>query len=228
MRVVLVIPALNEEATIAEVIARVPKSLVEHVVVVDGGSQDRTAARAQRAGATVVRETRPGYGRACMRGVEHARSLGAEAVAFVDAALCEDPAELDRVLDPVLRDDIELSVGSRTRGRLEPGALRPVQRAGNRLVTWLIGRRTGVCYSDLGSMRAIRLGALDRLGLRELAHGWPTEMQVSAAIHGLRIREVPVSYRNRRAGASKVSGSLRGAARAGVAMVRVALWGHRE
>ncbi|MBI5609433.1 MAG: glycosyltransferase [Deltaproteobacteria bacterium] len=222
MKVAVVIPAWNEAASIAAVIRAIPTELGAAVVVVDGGSQDDTVEIARAAGAEVVVERRPGYGRACLTGVDRADALGAEVVAFCDGSDAANPADLLPIVGPILAGAADFVLGSRTLGLAEPGALRPLQRAGNWAATRLIALRFGVQYTDLGSMRAMRLDELRRLGLSELAHGWPTEMQVLAAKHGLRIREVPMHYRRRRAGASKVSGHPLGAVRAGWAILRVA------
>ena len=229
MTVAVIIPALDEAATIAAVVrgarAAVPGA---SVVVVDGGSRDGTVSLARDAGAVVVSESRRGYGRACQAGVQAAAALGAEVVAFIDAALAEDPADLAAVVSPVADGRADLVLGSRVLGEREPGALRPVQRWGNALATGLIRVRYGVRYTDLGSMRAIRLDGLRALGLEEPAHGWPVAMQVAAAEAGLRVLEVPIRYRRRRGGRSKVSGSPLGAVRAGAAILRVVLaprWG---
>ena len=222
MRTVAIVPALNEAATVAEVIRRLAAAGIG-AVVVDGGSQDGTPDRARAAGATVVTERRRGYGQACQTGVAAAHRLDAEIICFVDAALAEDPSELPALLAPIAAGEADLVLGTRTQGRLEPGALRPLQRVGNRLATALIAGLVGHVYSDLGSMRAIRRDALAALQMRETAHGWPVEMQVRAARAGLRIREVPISYRRRRHGQSKVSGSVAGSLRAGAAILRVVL-----
>lgn len=226
MRVAVIIPALNEGDAIAEVIARVPAQ-VEWVIVVDGGSTDATVQRARAAGALVIVEAERGYGRACAAGCATALALGADVLAFADGALCEDPAELQRILDPIRAGLVDFVLGSRTRGRLVAGALAPWQRAGNAVVCALMAARWGAQYSDLGPMRAITSVAFRRLRMCEPAHGWPAEMQVKAARLGLRVREIPVTYRPRQTGHSKVSGSLVGAARAGVALLRVAAWGAR-
>ncbi len=222
MRVAVIIPAWNEAASIAAVVRAVPVELGAVVIVVDGGSRDSTVEIARAVGAEVVVERRPGYGRACLTGVDKAEALGAEVVAFCDGSDAANPADLLPIVQPVLAGTADFVVGSRTLGLAEPGALRPLQRAGNWAATWLIVRRFGVRYTDLGSMRALRLADLRRLDLQEMAHGWPTEMQVLAAQHHLRILEVPMHYRRRRAGASKVSGHPLGALRAGLAILRVA------
>ncbi|HJN77512.1 MAG TPA: glycosyltransferase family 2 protein [Myxococcota bacterium] len=223
MKVVVVIPALEEEATIGEVVRAIRAQGLDEVVVVDGGSRDRTAERAEEAGGRVVVEEARGYGAACMAGVEEARRLGAEAVAFIDGAGAEDPADLPGLLAPLREGRAELVLGSRVLGVREEGALRRRQRAGNWLATSLITLRFGHRYSDLGSLRAIRLEALERLRMRERLHGWPVEMQVAALREGLRVEELPIRYRRRRGGSSKVSSSLRGSLRAGAAILRVVL-----
>ena len=223
MKVVVVIPALEEEATIGEVVRAIRAQGLDEVVVVDGGSRDRTAERAEEAGGRVVVEEARGYGAACMAGVEEARRLGAEAVAFIDGAGAEDPADLPGLLAPLREGRAELVLGSRVHGVREEGALRRRQRAGNWLATSLITLRFGHRYSDLGSLRAIRLEALERLRMRERLHGWPVEMQVAALREGLRVEELPIRYRRRRGGSSKVSSSLRGSLRAGAAILRVVL-----
>lgn len=221
MKIAAILPALNEGASVAAVVRGIDRSLIDCVIVVDGGSTDQTCAEATAAGADVVVEPRPGYGRACLCGVARAAALGADVVGFLDASSAADPADLRAVLAPILRGDFDFVLGCRVGPQSEPGSLRPLQRAGNRLATALIAALYGHAYRDLGSMRAIRLGCLTSLGMRELAHGWPVEMQVKAARKNLRICEVPIRYRKRRAGRSKVSGHPLGSLRAGLAILRV-------
>lgn len=220
MNVAVIIPVLNEVDTIGAVVRAVP-SAVPRVLVVDAGSTDGTVEAAEAAGAQVIVERTRGYGRACMAGVAAAAQQGADVVAFVDGALAEDPAELAAVIAPITSGAADFVVGSRVTGQVEPGALRPLQRLGNAVATALIGLRHGHRYSDLGSMRAIRLRALLSLRLQEPAHGWPTELQIRAIQHGLRVCEVPISYRRRRHGRSKVAGSVTGSLRASAAILRV-------
>ncbi len=221
MNVVAILPAWNEGASVGAVVRGISRELIQTVIVVDGGSTDATCAEAEAAGAEVVIERRPGYGRACLAGVARAAELGADVVAFLDASSAADPADLRAVLQPILEGQADFVLGSRTGGLADPGALRPIQRAGNRLATTLIAMLYGHSYSDLGSMRAIRLSCLTDLRMRELTHGWPVEMQVQAVRHGLRIGEVAIHYRRRQSGRSKVSGSVVGSLRAGVAILRV-------
>lgn len=220
MRVVAVIPALREAETIGAVVAAVAEH-VDGVVVVDGHSGDGTAERATEAGADVVVEGRRGYGRACRTGIAQAAARGADIIAFVDGGGAEDPSDLVALLEPLRMDRADLVVGSRERGEREAGALRPAQRLGNKLATHILARRHGFRFSDLGSMRAIRADRLVDLGMTEDGSGWPLEMQARALAEGLRVAEVPIRYRRRQGGRSKVSGSPLGSMRAALTILRV-------
>lgn len=210
-RISVIIPALDEEAAIGGVVREVPRALASEVIVVDNGSTDRTAAVAAAAGARVVREPRRGYGSACRAGVGAAAG---DILVFLDGDRNEDPAEMDRVLAPVLAGQADLVVGSRVRGPTGPGALSPQQRAGNRVVTALLRWLYGLRLTDIGPYRAIRAAALHDLGLEHPTYGWPVEMIVKAARRGYRIVEVPVSCRPR-LGRSKVGGTVTGSLLAG-------------
>jgi glycosyltransferase involved in cell wall biosynthesis len=212
--VAVVIPALNEERPLGQVLAELPRSAVREVVVVDNGSTDRTAGVARAAGATVVSEPRRGYGAACLAGLAHLRGHPPGVVAFLDADASDDPTQLPEVLAPILEGRADLVIGSRTRGGHEPGSLTAAQVAGNRLAVILLRLLFGVRATDLGPFRAIRWEALERLGMRDRDYGWTVEMQARAARAGLRTVEVPVRYR-RRLGRSKISGTVRGALGAG-------------
>lgn len=213
-RAALVIPALDEEAAIGVTLGRVPRELYRQIVVADNGSRDRTAAIARAAGATVVFEPERGYGAACLRALA-ALPEDTEAVVFMDADASDAPEEAARLLEPIYSGRADLVLGSRELGRAERGALLPHQRFGNWLATRLIRWLYGHAYTDLGPFRAISLPALRRLGMRDRNYGWTIEMQIRAIQHGLRILEVPVSYRPR-IGVSKVSGNLRASIRAGL------------
>jgi glycosyltransferase involved in cell wall biosynthesis len=214
MTVDIVIPARDEEGAIAHVLAALPREgdgwRVRRVVVADNGSRDRTAEVARAAGALLVSEPRPGYGSACLAGMAYLAANAPDVVAFVDADGSDEPAELPALLAPLLEDRADLVVGSRTLGASEPGAFTPAQAFGNALAPALLGLLWGVRSTDLGPFRAIRWAALARLGMRDRDYGWTVEMQARAFAAHLRYAEVPVRYRRRRAGRSKVSGTLRG------------------
>ena len=178
--------------------------------MVDNGSTDRTAEVSGPSGATVVSEPRTGYGFACATGVQEARERDTEVLVFMDADGSFDPAEIPDLLAPIQANQADLVLGSRLAGGMEPGAMPPHARFGNWLVARLMGLLYGLQVTDLGPFRAIRADLLDRLGMQEMTYGWPTEMMAKAARSGARVVEVPVRYRVRRGGRSKVSGTLRG------------------
>ena len=202
-------------------IGDLPEALVDEVVVVNNASTDATEAHARAAGATVLHEERKGYGWACLRGIAYA--LGKpparrpDVVVFLDGDYSDHPDELPLLLEPILQDDADFVLASRLRGQrrgqVEPGAILPQARIGNRLACFLMRRLWGVRYTDLGPFRAIRLDALRALGMEDKTFGWTIEMQIKAAEAGLRIQEVPASYR-RRTGVSKITGTVSGTLKA--------------
>jgi len=210
-RVVVVIPAVDEEEAIGRVVAEVPP-VADEVIVVDNGSRDRTAVRAQAAGARVVREPRRGYGQACLTGI--AAAPDADVYAFLDGDHSDYPEQLPALLAPILSGEADLVVGSRRLGRPAAGAHPWHAVVGTRLCVALMNRLIGTEATDLGPFRAITASALRGLDMRDRDFGWTVEMQVKARRHGLRVREVPVDYRPR-IGRSKVSGTLSGSVRAG-------------
>jgi hypothetical protein len=218
--VTAIVPALDEEAAIGAVVEALRRVIADEVIVVDGGSRDATAQRARAAGARVVVETRRGYGRACLTGAAHAQD--AEVLLFCDGDGSDVIEQAPRLTQPIQRGHADLVIGSRIRGRRQPGSMRIHQLAGNILVAWLIRVRHHAPVSDIGPFRAIRANLLPTLELREVTYGFPTEMIARTALRGYRIAEVPVDYRARDGGQSKVSSSLRGSLLAGYHMLRVA------
>ncbi len=212
-QVAVVIPALNEEKSIGHVLQAIPRQFAELVVVVDNGSFDHTASLARANGAQVLTEPQSGYGAACLAGIA-ALPREVEIVVFLDADYSDYPEEMDKLIAPILRNQADFVVGSRTAYPSARAALAPQQRWGNWLATNLISRLFGHRYSDLGPFRAIRKHALESLRMSDRDYGWTVEMQIKAIRAGLRILEVPVRYR-RRLGQSKISGTLKGTMRAG-------------
>ncbi|MGE3268479.1 MAG: glycosyltransferase family 2 protein [Chloroflexota bacterium] len=214
-RIAAVIPALNEALSIRQVVTGLQGNSavqLDRIIVVDNGSTDETAAIAREAGATVVSEPRRGYGYACLAGVLAAE--GADIVVLLDGDAADDPSDLPRVLGPLLTDQADLVVGSRSLGAREPGSMTPHQVFGNWLAATIMRRLYGVQVTDMGPFRAIRRDELLALQMGEMTYGWSVEMMVKAARVGLRYHEVPVSYR-RRIGVSKVAGTVRGSVLAG-------------
>ncbi len=212
----LVIPARNEASNIPALLAALPRESLRHVVIADNGSTDDTAALARAGGAVVVSEPQPGYGAACLAALAWIAQQPTPpgVVAFLDADLADDPAQLPAVCAPLLADEADLVIGCRPRFA-QPGALTPVQRFGNALSCTLIRWLTGVRFHDLGPLRAMRYARLVELAMADRTWGWTVEMQYKAAAGRLRCVELDVPYRRRRAGKSKISGNLLGSWRAG-------------
>ncbi|WP_224983908.1 glycosyltransferase family 2 protein [Geomonas agri] len=218
METVLVIPARNEEEALPGVLARVPAG-IGRVIVVDNGSSDATAQVAASFGAAVVYEPVPGYGRACLAGLAALRDNPPAVVAFVDADGSDDLSLFPELLAPVCAGEVDLMLGRRV--PVEDGALSFQQRFGHLLATSLIRIFWGHRFRDLGPMRAIRWDALERLSMQDRAFGWTVEMQVRAVRHGLKIGEVDVAYRRRKAGISKISRTVSGTVQAGCTILWV-------
>ena len=214
MKVSVIIPALNEEETIADVVRTVPRETADEVIVVDNGSEDATSERASEAGARVIAEPRRGYGRACAAGVR-VLSPDCEIVVFLDGDGSDCPELMDHLVEAIREGRYDFVIGSRTSGEREPGSLNFQQIFAGRVVGLLLRALYGTRYSDMCPFRAIRREALERLGMREQTYGWNLEMQMRAARARLRILEVPVSHRRRAGGKSKVSGTLSGTFMAG-------------
>ncbi len=221
-RVAVIIPALNEEASIGEVIRSLPAKYELQVIVGDNGSIDGTASVARRAGAEVVFERERGYGAACLAAVEQI-APSVSVIAFIDADNSDDPTVLGELVDPILCGEYDMVIGSRTMGEAERGSLAPQQRFGNWLACFLMRLIYRVRYTDLGPYRAFDREAFEQMGMRDRNFGWTVESQIKAARMGLRFREVPVPYRCRRTGRSKVSGNLIGSLQAGYVIIATIL-----
>lgn len=219
-RIAVVIPTLNEAATIGAVIDEIPRQIASEVIVADGGSRDGTAEVARRAGARTIAVDGPGYGRACQMGAA-AASPGTEIIAFLDGDGADRADLLRHVVSPIVAGTHDFVLASRTLGEREPGAMLWHQVVAGRLIGAAIRARTGVRYTDMCAFRAIRRDSLAALEMREVGYGWNLEMQVRAALAGLRISEVAMPYRRRAGGRSKVAGSMTGTLRAGVRILIV-------
>ena len=221
LKIVVIIPALNEEAAIPFVVRSVPQNQVSRVIVVDNGSTDGTAAAARAAGAEVVVQRRRGYGSACWAGV--AAAPDADVLVFLDGDGSFNGADTRQVVAPILDGRADLVLGSRELGGVAPNAMPPHQRWGNRLVAALLRWLYDIHVTDVGPFRAIRRTTLEALDMRELTYGWPTEMVVKAARHQARIIEVPTKYATRMGGTSKVGGTVRGSILAAYHMLALTL-----
>jgi glycosyltransferase involved in cell wall biosynthesis len=223
----VVIPALNEEEPIADVVRAVLATAVPgEVIVVDNGSTDKTGPRALAAGAKVVNEPNRGYGRACAMGVRSV-SERCEIIVFLDGDGSDCPEFMPRLIDPIIANTHDFVIGSRARGKREPGSMNFQQLFAGHLAGVLVWMLYGVRYTDMCPFRAIKPDILDSLGMKEQTYGWNLEMQMRAAKRRLRILEIPVDHRCRTGGISKVSGTLRGTFVAGTrimaTLLRVAL-----
>lgn len=222
-RIAIIIPALNEAQAITSVLTSLPNWL-DQVTLVDNGSTDQTARLAAEHGATVVHQSRRGYGAACLAGLASlASGHPPDIVVFMDADRSDDPADLPALLDPIISDKADMVIGSRVLGNAEVGSLTLPQRFGNALATWLLRKLWHVKCTDLGPFRAIRFNQLATLRMDDLDYGWTVQMQARAAACGYRTTEIPVSYR-RRIGQSKISGTIRGVIGAGKKILSTIGW----
>ena len=219
-KIVIIIPAYNEENSIAQVIRDVPPGLADEIIVINNNSSDQTVVNAQAAGATVIHEKIPGYGRACLKGIEYARHLKPlpDVIVFIDADYSDHPEEMIELVKPILYDNIDMVIGSRALGTRQKGSMTIPQLFGNWLATRLLKIFYQVHYTDLGPFRAIRFDSLIKMNMQDTTYGWTVEMQLKAAKMKLNIREVPVSYR-KRIGVSKISGTVKGTLLAGYKII---------
>ena len=224
-RIAAIIPVLNEAGAIATVVKEMPVAWVDRVIVVDGGSTDETVAAAQAAGADVLVETRRGYGRACASG---AAAAAADILVFLDGDGSDKPEFIPRLVQPLIAGTHDFVIASRVLGKREKGSMGLHQIAAGLLIGRAVGWLSGVHYTDMCAFRAIRARDLDRLGMREMTYGWNLEMQMRAARSGLRVLEIPVDYRCRIAGDSKVAGTFRGSIKAGLRIISTLIRVARE
>src|SRR5580698_6650635 len=214
--VVVVIPTFNEAESIAAVVAEIPRDVVGRVIVADGGSRDSTGEIARSTGAEVIAVGR-GYGLACLKGAQAA--LACDIVVFMDGDGADDPAAIAALVDPIRAGDYDFVIASRARGEREPGSMAAHQLLAGLIAGSLTRLLYGVRYTDMCAFRAIRCDTLLKLDMREMTYGWNLEMQMRVARAGLRVLEVPVAYRKRLGGESKVAGSLRGSVKAGAKII---------
>ncbi len=218
--VAAVIPAWNEAGAIGPTVARLPRNLIDTIIVVDGGSTDGTIEEARDAGAEVLAEPRRGYGRACLSGAERAAALGAAIVLFLDGDGSDAGELAGRIVGPILDDEADFAIAVRSRAGREPGSMGLHQVLAGHAIGAAVGLLTGTRYRDMCAFRAIRVDLLRQLGMREMTYGWNLEMQMRVGAAHLRVIEVPMPYRKRIAGQSKVAGNLRGTVKASVRILR--------
>lgn len=210
--VAVIIPTFNEAESIGAVVAGLPREIIDRVIVADGGSSDATCERARAAGAEVITVGR-GYGLACLTGAQAAADT--DILVYMDGDGADDPAAIAALIAPIEQGTCDFVIASRARGKREPGSMSWHQLLAGRVIGALIGLFYGARYTDMCALRAIRRATLLRLGMREMTYGWNLEMQMRAARAHLQLREIPVDYRCRIGGQSKVAGSLAGSLRAG-------------
>ena len=220
----LIIPVLNEEASIGLVIKALPKNFLRHIIVCDNGSSDHTMHIAASVGAVVLQETRRGYGNACLKGMEYIaqQDTKPDILVFLDGDYSDFPEELPDITKPIIDQQADLVIGARNREMREAGSMTPQQVFGNWLACSMIHILYGHTFTDLGPFRAIAYPKLLELDMCDRNYGWTVEMQVKALKKQLKIVEVPVHYRKRK-GTSKVSGTIKGTIGAGYKIIKTIL-----
>ncbi|MGB0891313.1 MAG: glycosyltransferase family 2 protein [Flavobacteriaceae bacterium] len=212
----VIIPAYNEQDSIANVITDIP-NIVDEVIVISNNSTDNTEINAKKAGATVLKEDRKGYGYACLKGMDYIskQKLKPDILVFLDGDYSDYPEQLTEIIAPIINDNIDFVLGARVRELREVGAVTPQQIFGNWLATFLMKLFFGSTFTDLGPFRAIKYNRLLDLKMEDKTYGWTVEMQLKVLKQKMSYKELPVKYRNR-IGTSKVSGTIKGAIFAGI------------
>ena len=220
MIVDVVIPAYNEQSAIGNVIDDIPKNLVRHIIVVDNNSSDKTADIARSSGAVVLQENNKGYGFACLKGIDYLKSQSTQPdlVVFLDGDYSDFPAQMEQLIDPFTKANVDMVIGSRSLGNKTKKAMPIQQRFGNWLSTTLIFIIFGHRFTDLGPFRAIKFYRLIELEMSDKTFGWTVEMQLKALKKKMHVLEIPVDYRER-IGESKISGTLKGTILAGYKII---------
>uniref|UniRef100_UPI0040487640 glycosyltransferase family 2 protein n=1 Tax=Roseivirga sp. TaxID=1964215 RepID=UPI0040487640 len=216
----VVIPAYNEEQSIGHVIKEIPKEWVSEIIVVNNGSKDKTADVAIAHGATVLNQPKPGYGNACLMGIDYLKNSATppDILVFMDGDYSDYPEQLPEVIQPILDGRADFVIGSRALGNRESGSMTFPQVFGNWLATSMMRWFYGIRFTDLGPFRAIRFNDLIKIDMKDKTFGWTVEMQLKATKHKLRSTEVPVNYK-KRIGVSKVSGTVKGTILAGYKII---------
>ena len=212
-RIVVIIPALNEEKSISKVVNSIP-NIVDEIIVINNGSEDSTAIKASISGAKVIRENRKGYGYACLKGIDYLNKNPPDIVVFLDGDYSDYPEDLEAIIKPILEKNVQFVIGARVKSLREKGALTPQQIFGNTLACLLMRLLYKANFTDLGPFRAIGWKNLVALEMSDKTYGWTIEMQLKVLRRKIKYIEVPVRYR-KRIGYSKVSGTVKGTIMAG-------------
>lgn len=213
----IIIPALNEEKSIGYVIKSIPK-IYREVVVVDNGSSDKTSKVAFENGAKVITEKNKGYGFACLKGIDYLKENPPDIIVFLDGDYSDYPEEINKIIEPICKNQVDFVIGSRVKSLRENGSMTPQQVFGNKLACFLMNLLYNSTFTDLGPFRAIKWKTLKELKMTDKTYGWTVEMQLKILRNRIAYCEVPVRYR-KRIGYSKVSGTLKGSVLAGIKII---------